>query len=245
MFTINQFYPTWRLVIDDCTASERTSKIVKKISGKGQIGGFIISQSKIEQLIAYKHLLTNKQRQDILKGYQTGRQTVIKPTQSQRGGFLGTFLASIGAPIAVDLIKNIIKGRGAPKIGKPPLKGHGAPRIDIYEPPPFISQWEKRFGQGTKKKLPKNQKRTKEYYWKKQSFERHTSIKYPVLRFYKNIPFNKMEQIFEYTNKLLDEHNITLYSTENEEKSSVVEGWNRKKNRKCGNNLQLKIQHNM
>ena len=39
--------------------SEGTSQIVKTISGKGmQTGGFLIPQNKIDQLIAYKHLLT-------------------------------------------------------------------------------------------------------------------------------------------------------------------------------------------
>ena len=42
-------------------ASEGASQIVKKISGNGiQSGGFLIPQNKINQLIAYKHLLTNK-----------------------------------------------------------------------------------------------------------------------------------------------------------------------------------------
>ena len=43
-------------------ASKGASQIVKKISGNGiQSGGFLIPQNKINQLIAYKHLLTNKQ----------------------------------------------------------------------------------------------------------------------------------------------------------------------------------------
>ena len=38
-------------------ASEGASQIVKKISGRGvQTGGFLIPNSKIDQLIAYKHL---------------------------------------------------------------------------------------------------------------------------------------------------------------------------------------------
>ena len=48
-------------------ASEGASQIVKKISGKGvQTGGFLIPQNKIDQLITYKHLLTTKQKKDIL-----------------------------------------------------------------------------------------------------------------------------------------------------------------------------------
>ena len=47
-------------------ASEGASQVVKKIAGKGvQSGGFLIPQNKIDQLIAYKHLLTDKQKRDI------------------------------------------------------------------------------------------------------------------------------------------------------------------------------------
>ena len=45
--------------------------VLKKISG-GQVGGFLILQSKINQLIAYKHLLSTKQKQGILNALQTG-----------------------------------------------------------------------------------------------------------------------------------------------------------------------------
>ena len=45
--------------------------VLKKIS-EGQVGGFLILQSKINQLIAYKHLLSTKQKQGILNALQTG-----------------------------------------------------------------------------------------------------------------------------------------------------------------------------
>lgn len=41
-------------------ASEGASQIVKKISGKGQSGGFLITQNKIEQLMKQKSLNRNK-----------------------------------------------------------------------------------------------------------------------------------------------------------------------------------------
>ena len=41
-------------------ASEGASQVVKKISGSGQVGGFLIPQNKIQKLIDNKHLLTNK-----------------------------------------------------------------------------------------------------------------------------------------------------------------------------------------
>ena len=134
-------------------ASEGASQVVKKISG-----GFLIPQNKIDQLIAYKHLLTNKQKKDILNSLQSGGQLVVKPTKSQYGGFLGTLLASIGLPLAIEAIKKIT-GKGAPRMGSDLIKGHGAPRLGMYQPPPFIGTWEQvRKGGGKKKKLPKKQK---------------------------------------------------------------------------------------
>ena len=137
-------------------ASEGASQVVKKIAGKGlQSGGFLIPQNKIDQLIAYKHLLTNKQKRDILNSVQSGGQLVMKPTKSQYGGFLGTLLATIGIPLAVEAIKKMTGG--APRMGSK-LEGHGAPRIGMYQPPPFIGTWEQaRKGGGEKKK---NQKKS-------------------------------------------------------------------------------------
>ena len=69
---------------------------VDKIFGKGQSGGFLIPQNKIDQLIKYKDWLTEAQKKQIVSALHTGGQLVIKPTKSQNGGFLGTLLASIG-----------------------------------------------------------------------------------------------------------------------------------------------------
>ena len=144
-------------------ASEGASQVVKKISGNGiQSGGFLIPQNKIDQLIAYKHLLTNKQKKDILNSLQSGGQLVVKPTKSQYGGFLGTLLASIGLPltITIEAIKKIT-GKGAPRMGSDLIKGNGAPRLGMYQPPPFIGTWEQvRKGGGKKKKAPKKTKKS-------------------------------------------------------------------------------------
>ena len=141
-------------------ASEGASQVVKKIAGKGvQSGGFLIPQNKIDQLIAYKHLLTDKQKRDILNSVQSGGQLVLKPTKSQYGGFLGTLLASIGIPLAVEAIKKITGG--APRMGSELMEGHGAPRLGMYQPPPFIGTWEQaRKGGGKKKKAPKKTKKS-------------------------------------------------------------------------------------
>ena len=140
-------------------ASEGASQVVKKISG-----GFLIPQNKIDQLIAYKHLLTDKQKRDILNSVQSRGQLVLKPTKSQYGGFLGTLLASIGLPLAIEAIKKIT-GKGAPRMGSDLIKGHGAPRLGMYQPSPFIGTWEQvRKGGGKKKKLPKKQKSQEQDY---------------------------------------------------------------------------------
>ena len=142
-------------------ASEGASQIVKKISGKGlQTGGFLIPNSKIDQLIANKHLLSNKQKKDILNALQTGSGVHIKPTKVQTGGFLGTLLASIGVPLALEAFKKMT-GSGVPRIGKAPapLKGGAAPRMGRYQPPPpFFGTWEQ-MGEGKKKKKKKKKNR--------------------------------------------------------------------------------------
>ena len=163
-------------------ASEGASQVVKKISGSGQrakraeqVGGFLIPQNKIQKLIDNKHLLTNKQKQEILTALQSGGQVVVKPTKKQSGGLLGTMLASIGIPLVLEMAKNLFgkgaaggadgaggagaprlgkpKGKGAPRIGHP--KGKGAPRLGtpFQRPPPFFGNW----GQGMEKKKSKGE----------------------------------------------------------------------------------------
>ena len=153
-------------------ASEGASQVVKKISGTG---GFLIPQNKIQKLIDNKHLLTNKQKQDILTALQSGGQVVVKPSKKQSGGLLGTMLASIGIPLVLEMAKNLFgkgaaggadgaggagaprlgkpKGKGAPRIGRP--KGKGAPRLGtpFQRPPPFFGNW----GQGMEKKKSKGE----------------------------------------------------------------------------------------
>ena len=47
---------------------------------------------------------------------------------------------------------------GAPRMGSK-LEGHGAPRIGMYQPPPFIGTWEQARKGGGKKKNQKNRER--------------------------------------------------------------------------------------
>ena len=130
-------------------ASEGASQIVKKMSGKG-VGSFTIPYSKISQLITHKHLLSDKQKKDIINALQTGSGVNIKPTKRQTGGFLGALLASIGIPLAL----KAITGSGGPRIGRPrkQVDGGAAPRLGVYQPPPpFFGTWEQA-GRGRGKK---------------------------------------------------------------------------------------------
>ena len=122
-------------------ASEGASQVVKSISGKGvQSGGFLVPQDKINKLIEFKHLLSMKQEKDILDALKSGSGVHIKPTKTQSGGLLGTLLASIGIPLAIEAIKKMT-GKGAPRIGRqtPPF----------YSFPPYVT------GHGKKKRTTK------------------------------------------------------------------------------------------
>ena len=144
-------------------ASEGASQIVKKISG-----GFLVPQNKIDQLISYKHLLTTKQKKDILNALQTGSDVHIKPTNVQKGGFLPALLSTLAAPLAINAIKKLT-GLGAPQMGQPKQRPpRSVPKPSNYNqngglvmsyitPPPFYSDWsDNTIGLGVKK-----QKKTK------------------------------------------------------------------------------------
>ena len=99
-------------------ASEGASQLVKSITGKGvQSGGFMVPFDNINKLIQFKHLLSMKQKKDILDALKSGSGVRIKPTKTQSGGFLGTLLTSIGIPLAIEAIKKMT-GKGAPRIGR-------------------------------------------------------------------------------------------------------------------------------
>ena len=152
-------------------ASEGASQIVKKISGKGvQTGGFLIPQNKIDRLITYKHLLTTKQKKDILNALQTGSGVHIKPTKVQTGGFLSTLLASIGIPLALEAVKKLT-GFGDPQMGLPKRRPprsvpkpsndnqDGGLLIAAYRTPPFYGNWpDGTIDMGTKTKNKKKGK---------------------------------------------------------------------------------------
>ncbi|PFX29617.1 Pulmonary surfactant-associated protein D [Stylophora pistillata] len=88
--------------------------VTDKVLGAGQTGGFLIPNDKIQQLIAHKGLLTEKQKKDILAALTSGGDLKMKPTKKQSGGFLGTLLASIGIP----LVLKALTGSGAKRRGR-------------------------------------------------------------------------------------------------------------------------------
>ena len=115
---------------------------IDKIFGKGMTGGFLIPQNKIDQLIQHKNLLTKAQKEQILAAVQSGGELVINPTAKQRGGFLGSLLASIGIPLALEMGSKLF-GKG---MTLPRKAGHGL--MTMPKPPPFYGNWE---GRGKKK----------------------------------------------------------------------------------------------
>ena len=140
-------------------------------SGHAQSGGFLIPQDKVNLLIANQRYLTKKQKEDIVNALQSGGRVVIKPTARQRGGFLGTLLASIGIPMLLNALSGkglqnrqacrtshgygLQNRKGGARRGGKGLQNRPSPTGYPYEyapfPPPFIGQW----GDGVKKRTGK------------------------------------------------------------------------------------------
>ena len=173
-------------------ASEGASQVVKKISG-----GFLVPQNKINQLITYKHLLTDKQKKDILNALQTGSGVHIKPTKVQQGGFLGTLLASVGIPLALEAIKKMT-GHGAPQMGQPKRRQPKNGGLVPYRSPPFIGSWpDQTIGMGKKKKTSKDKKGQRPTSRTKFTVQKRPTIEHSVVKpsFHKNIPLSNYDLI--------------------------------------------------
>ena len=154
-------------------ASEGASQIVKKISGRGQTGGFMLPYENIEKILPYSRMLTNKQAKDIYHAMQTGSGVHITPTKTQKGGFLGTLLASIAAPLVVDALKGLT-GSGAPQMGQPkrrpprsvpkPTNGNQDGGLVLpmnWRSPHFYGNWPDQTMGAGKKKAPKKKAQKK------------------------------------------------------------------------------------
>ena len=111
---------------------------------------------------------TQSQIDQINRVMKTGGRLMLKPTRKQvEGGFLGT-LASIGIPIAIELVSKMFgKGLQVDKIPPPPPPPSGyntyyGGQFPMY-PPPFYGNWGETVGMGKKtgkgKKIGKGKKK--------------------------------------------------------------------------------------
>ena len=107
---------------------------------KKTTGGFLIPMENLNKLALNMILLTSKQAQHFMSDLQSGKGMHIRPTKQQEGGFLGTLLASIGIPFALNVIKGLTD-KGALRIGAPKLKGGNGHQL-IQRPNPFIGTWD-------------------------------------------------------------------------------------------------------
>jgi len=122
-------------------ASEGASQIIKKISG-GRI--FRIPNDKLFMLAQMSNLLTPKQKRDLAAAHQMMSDMNFRVTGKQVGNGIGTLLASIGIPLAIEAVKKLSgKGVGRGVRGGSSMRiRKGSPRIG--RPPPFIGPWEGR-----------------------------------------------------------------------------------------------------
>ena len=198
-------------------ASEGASQIVKKISGRGQTGGFMLPYENIGKILPYSRMLTNKQAKDIYHAMQTGSGVHITPTKEQRGGFLGTLLAGIAAPLVIDALKGLT-GSGAPQMGQPkrrpprsvpklPHSGYqqsgnqdgGLVLPRNWRSPPFFGNWpDQTMGAGKKSAPPKTttfKKGQRSTSRQKQSLQKRPIVKHSSLKFHKNIKMSNFDLI--------------------------------------------------
>lgn len=80
---------------------------VDKLFAKGvQSGGIIeIPSNKINQLVPFQQVLTNKQKQDLMLAFQNQMPFFMRPTKKQIGSGWAAVLASIGIPTLLDAFK--------------------------------------------------------------------------------------------------------------------------------------------
>ena len=173
------------------------------------LGGFMTPQNKIDQLIKYKNLLSQKQKEDLMKALQSGGRLIIKPTKLQSGGFLGTLLASIGIPLALKALtgnglwpfalRGGVQGEGLQVPPKTRAKGLQVPKKPVprsWVPPPFIGTWDKS-GYGKKKIIKSSQRFTT---WRQQPIQEYSSSGSNSIKF-SNHPLSNHE-LLQWCDKL-------------------------------------------
>ena len=132
---------------------------VDKIFGKGMH----IPNEFFPMLPQIASIFTPKQIDIINKAFQNGNKLVITPTRKQiDGGFLGA-LASIGVPLAIELVSKMF-GSGL-QVDKKPPPPRPNPYSNVYlpqsggqfpmYPPPFYGNWNETIGMGKTKKKGK------------------------------------------------------------------------------------------
>lgn len=93
----------------------------KALGSNGKQGGFLIHKGPVSQLIPYITKFTPHQRTNILKAVNDANYLILKPTPTQRGGFIGSLLASIGI---MPLLINALTVKGM-QTGPPPNQPYG------------------------------------------------------------------------------------------------------------------------
>ena len=125
---------------------------IDKIFGKGMH----IPKTFFPMLPMIVNELTQSQIDQINKMMQTGGRLMLKPTRKQvEGGFLGT-LASVGIPIAIELVSKMF-GKGLHVDKRPPPPPPPNPYSNVYYggqfpmyPPPLYGNWGETIGMGKK-----------------------------------------------------------------------------------------------
>ena len=142
---------------------------IDKIFGKG----ITIPKKFFPMLPTIRSEFTKPQIDKINKLYNSGKRVYFKPTQRQiEGGMLGT-LATIGIPMAIELVSKMF-GSGLQVDGQLPSNtsnvyvpsGGGVSQYGNFpvglwglQPPPFIGNWKNPIGAGVKKKKTKSKGR--------------------------------------------------------------------------------------
>ena len=149
---------------------------IDKIFGKGMH----IPKKFFPMLPSIVESFTQPQIDQINRVMQNGGRLVIKPTRKQiDGGFLSA-LASIGIPIAIELVSKMFgKGLQVDKTPPPPPNPysnvylpHSGGQMPMY-PPPFYGNWGETIGMGKKQAKEKKKKRSGIIVRKKQSIQRN------------------------------------------------------------------------
>ena len=137
------------------------------VSALGSLGvnklfgsGMHIPNEFFSMLPQVASIFTPKQIDIINKAFSNGSELVIKPTKKQMNeGFLGT-LASIGIPMAIELVSKMFgSGLQVHKVPPPPppnpyMNVHLPQSGGLY-PPPFYGNWNETIGMGKTKKKGK------------------------------------------------------------------------------------------